>query len=130
MQANNIANNYSTDVSTTVPKRSSTCWQSFYQHGRKFRYHAPKSPYNRKYVKDSKYVQDYNANDRWNNDEHSFDDLVKWKEKALQWDPGGVLGEHINNDLGEKMCDTASGEQNLEVAFNLIENIYLYELLW
>ena len=116
-----IASNDSNNGNTTVPKHPFIWQQSFYQHCRKFVYHAPKFPYNKKYEKDREYIQDCNANVRWKNDEYSNDDLLEVKKQSQQWDPGGVSGEHINKASGEQMCNTASGEQNLKVALNLIE---------
>ena len=108
MPSQDIANNDSNNVSTTVPKYPLTWQQSFYHYCRKFIYNAPKSEYNdRKYVKDMIYLQNCNANVRWKNDEHSNDDLLQWKKQALQWDPGGVSGEHMNKDSGEKVHNIA-----------------------
>ena len=48
--APNIINNDNNNVNTTAPKHPSTRRQSFYQHGKKYGYHAPISPYDKEYV--------------------------------------------------------------------------------
>ena len=63
--APNILINDNNNVNTTAPKRPSTRRQSFYQHGKKYGYHAPISPY------DKEYVQGCNTNVRWKSDEYS-----------------------------------------------------------